>query len=334
MSNPKEIFKLEKVTDNPMFEGFDFKGNPPSLLGRDDLCEDLTQGYGVPKDVRLWEPTSLKDIWKTQKVVGRVAPFNDYPCLALTIPVFSKHACEELESFLTPNGELLPLESDIGEFYAFNVTKVADVLDVKNSNCDFWSDHPYSAVDISYYSFHESKLKGLSIFTIYEMSQAIYVTDTFKDYAECRGLNGFHFVKVWPFPKGVNFREYDKQKIKKHMSKDLKQNCVVVRLTLSKSKPSVTEKKQIKKLENELDALLKVTSLNTPYFGSYEEYDIANNEYRLFISGPDAKKLELKLLPWLNSIKWKKPVSAIKRYGNIHDIEAKEDPIVIKQLNK
>lgn len=42
----KELYELRVITDNPVFEGFALKESS-SLLGRDDLQDDITPGYGV-----------------------------------------------------------------------------------------------------------------------------------------------------------------------------------------------------------------------------------------------------------------------------------------------
>ena len=80
-----------------------------------------------------WQPPKLASFWKPQPVEGPQNPFNDYPCLELIIPVFSKRAVDALGTMLTENGELLPLKSKMGEYLAYNcLTKIA-ALDLKRS---------------------------------------------------------------------------------------------------------------------------------------------------------------------------------------------------------
>ena len=105
---PEEIFKLEISTYHPIFEGFALEP-APSLIGRSSLEEDITPGFDPINKFRKWKVPLLSDVWQAPKVIGRVAPFNDYPCINLIYPAFSKRACEGLHEFLEPNGELLPL---------------------------------------------------------------------------------------------------------------------------------------------------------------------------------------------------------------------------------
>ena len=128
MNDQIELFELEKITDNPLFEGFAFE-SAPSLLGRKDLEEDLLPGFGKSDEEKKWKPVFLSNNWKPPKVIGRVAPFNDFPCVNMMLPVFSHRACDVLKDFLEPNGELLPLDSDLGQYYLFNITKIIDALD-------------------------------------------------------------------------------------------------------------------------------------------------------------------------------------------------------------
>src|SRR5258707_1021726 len=121
------LYKLEPIADNPKFEGFAFvreeslRGNGPFVwdFGPDDV---KTKGRG-------WTITPLAPIWTPQPVIGRVRSFNDYPCVDLIIPAFSRRAVDALRDFIEPNGELLPLVSPVGEYFAYNTTTVADILD-------------------------------------------------------------------------------------------------------------------------------------------------------------------------------------------------------------
>lgn len=59
---PREIFKLEITTDNPLLEGFAFQESPdeqPSLLGRESFDDDITPGFGSSSTNRLWKRDGL-----------------------------------------------------------------------------------------------------------------------------------------------------------------------------------------------------------------------------------------------------------------------------------
>ena len=50
----------------------------------------------------MWQIGSrrLQSVWKPVKVTGPVNAFNDYPCLELATPVFSRRAVDALEEML------------------------------------------------------------------------------------------------------------------------------------------------------------------------------------------------------------------------------------------
>ena len=78
---------------------------------------------------RNWTVPPLAPFWTPQRVIGQVRPFNDYPCVDLIVPAFSRKAVDALRNLLEPNGELLPLVAEVGEYFAYNITTVADILD-------------------------------------------------------------------------------------------------------------------------------------------------------------------------------------------------------------
>ena len=328
---PKEIFKLRPIVDSPKFEGFALEDyDEPSVLGRDNLDEDLTPGFD--KEVNWpWKPVTLKKKWSKPKVEGRVGSFNDYPCLEFTTPVFSKRACEVLSDYLLPNGELLPLDSEVGEYFVFNVLKVTHALDVKSSQCSFVEDPPTWAFNCEFFEFEKKKLAGLSIFQILQLPGETYVSDDFVERVNESGLNGFNFTKVWPFPKNTDWeKEAAKQELasSKKMAKSgglPKGNSLILVFEFAKKKPSKAELKQISNYEDELDVQLVVKSLDEKYFGSLEGREKVDGEMRLFLSSPDVDSLELKLEPWLENLNWGRSVTYIKRYGDLHDPDAKEE---------
>ena len=160
---PKALYELQIETENRTSEGFGMV-EAPSVLGRECLSDDMTPGYGFSSSGK-WSPVKLVDKWKPPKVRGNVSLANDFPGLDMVLPVFSRRACDVLREFLDPNGELLPLQSDIGEYYFYNVTTFVDALDAKKSDCQFWCDPPTTAIAIDYFEFHKSKLKRVVDFS-------------------------------------------------------------------------------------------------------------------------------------------------------------------------
>jgi len=333
MSNeiPQELYDLQPVVDNPLFEGFALTDAATSLLGRESLVDDMTPGYGVSESERRWSQIRLRDVWRPPRVIGRVASFNDYPCIDLLYPAFSKRACDALHDFLAPNGELLPVESDVGQQYFFyNITTIVDALDVDRSECEFWCEPPTTAVAIDYFAFHRDRLAGLSIFRIHEWTAGIIVSNQFADRVEECGLRGFEFVKLWPHERGIDWRMEGKKRSGERVGpKNPKRHTLVLILPLRRAKPNAKEARTIKRLEDELDAHLAVPSLDLPYFGSYEGSETVNAEFRMFLSCPDVDALEKKLRPWLSRLEWRVTAYAVKRYGTMHDEDASESMIEI-----
>ena len=65
-------------------------------------------------------------------------------------------------------------------------------------------DHVFQ---IHRYEFFPEKLIGLSIFRLVEMSARTFVSQAFVDRVREHELQGFHFIKLWPLPAGVNRQE-------------------------------------------------------------------------------------------------------------------------------
>lgn len=194
------LYLMDPITDDPEFEGFGFDEaamsfrNPGVPLGFDFDPEDIqTKG-------RAWTVTRMASIWTPQPVFGQVKSHNDYPCVNLTIPAFSHRAVEALHDLLEPNGELLPLVSSVGEYYAYNVTTVADILDHERSEIEWFNEGRVLALEISRYECLPQKLSGLSIFRIVEMSSSTFVHQVFVDRVREHGLRGFDFTRLYPLP--------------------------------------------------------------------------------------------------------------------------------------
>jgi hypothetical protein len=207
MNKIHTIYELDPIVDNPIFEGFGFK-RERSLRGTVGISYDF-----MPDDVeakgRGWTVTRLAPYWTPQIVEGRVRALNDYPCVNLS---FSQPAVDALREFLEPNGELLPLTSTVGQYYAYNVTTVADVMDVERAKIKWFDKKRDVAMEVRHFAFKEAKLNGLSIFRLVELPASTFVTNTFAEAVTEHSLNGFNFVKVWPFPEGVNWEREKRKK--------------------------------------------------------------------------------------------------------------------------
>lgn len=320
-----EVFKLRPVLDNPLFEGF-ASGDTPSVLGRKRIRDDF-----YPADSSTWDWTleRLKEKWKPVVVEGRTRSFNDFPCMGMMIPAFSRRAADALRDFLEPNGELLPLIHPAGEYYAYNCLKIVEIVDHAASKA-MWSHlDPRCALDIDYFAIHADRLAGLSIFRMRELPNICFVTTAFVQRVHEHCLNGFHFVKVWPFPEGTKYRLEDKKRwladrqiVTASGPADIKAESLVICLPLAGAKLAADEKKRIAVIEDEIDAQLFTPTLDTPYFGALEGKKTAKGMTKLYLSCPNAEALYGKLETWLKNLDWAPRPKAILRSVGFDDFEA------------
>jgi hypothetical protein len=321
------VFKLEKITDHPLFEGFGMD-DAPSILGRENLVEDLTPGFGAAEGTRRWAAVHLAGAWRAPRVRGRVTEMNDYPCVDLVFPAFSARASDALRDLLEPHGELLPLDSDRGDYHLFNVTRIVDGLDAARSVCEFWSDPPTTAIDIERYAFRAEVVSDLPIFRVYEDPMTTLVTEPFVARVRERGLQGFLFHRLWPLPDGQPWWALAKENRKAHAAPELQRHSLAL-IVVWPDSPSDTERAALTAFEDALDARLAVTTRSDPYYGTYRERADDPGEVRLLLSAPDADRLFEHLEPWLRSRHWPASVRVLLRQGPIHDEDAREREVVV-----
>jgi len=280
----------------------------------------------------------MAHFWTPQSVIGRVRPFNDYPCITFNVPAFSRRAVDALRDFLEPNGELLPLLTSVGEYYAYNVTTVADILNHEWATVRWFDDKQDIALSIDHFELHESRLDNLSIFRIVEDPVATFVTNRFAERVREHKLEGFDFIKIWPLPRDVNWMTpWKYPKLTDPLTlpppepggQPIKGNTVVIRLRLSGETATPAEKERIAMIEDELDAMLVNPRKNAAYYGSLEGDDYVPGECRLFFTCPDADKLARKLKPWLKKLDWSGQKFMLKRYGEYVDVSATEEYVDI-----
>ena len=122
-------------------------------------------------------------------------PPSDFPNLNGMIPVFSGRAVEALRPLLEPSGELLRLEYDAGEYYAFNITKVVDVLDEAASDVERFRDGRIMMIKRhAFVPDVEERLRGICVFKLPQRVRGFsYVTDAFVNAVKRHALRGFSF---------------------------------------------------------------------------------------------------------------------------------------------
>jgi hypothetical protein len=147
----------------------------------------LNEGFGGDRMAGAWLPPKVE-------VDEPKLPASDFPGFSGT-PVFGARAVEALRDLLDPNGELLPLDCDTGDYWAFNVTAVIDALDEQASEVKRFRDGRVMRV-VRY----EFVAEGVDrpVFKIpQEVKSREFCTDEFVRRVEEAGLSGFYFVPVW-----------------------------------------------------------------------------------------------------------------------------------------
>ncbi len=190
----KALYKLNCVREERRYEGFALSLGTPSLLGRENLLEDISPPVRRT-GVNNMEIVRLKEIWKAPRVTGNVSPKHDSPGINLMYPAFSRRACDSLAEFFKPNGELLPLETNIGEYYFYNITTIIDVIDLAKSSCVYSSGDRLRVLDVEHYVFIEAAIEGVDIFRAYDLSINVIVSQLFVDRVLAEKLRGFSFTK-------------------------------------------------------------------------------------------------------------------------------------------
>lgn len=267
-------------------------------------------------------------MWTPQFAKGAVRPFVDYTRVS-RIPVFSQRAVSVLREFLEPNGELLPLLTKKGTYFVYNILKKSTALDVSRSTAKFVPESSKeTAFSVDYFWFEESKLEGHSIFRIREMPAKVLVSDAFKARAEQAGLNGFYFIKVWPFPEGESWDRAETLRSRelRKQQEPLRGHCLTIRLSVAGKESTDEEGEAALRLAHEVDELLSAgrDKKDDEFIGAVEAVEPAKREAQIILACPDVDRLADFIRPWVTSIDWPRAVKIEKQYGNRFDLQAKK----------
>lgn len=94
--------------------------------------------------------------------------------------------------------ELLPLNHDTQRFYAVNVIRLIDGLDLEKSIVKYVEGHPNFVDGVIKFAFKLDVIENYPIFKIPEYKRLrVFVTDTFKEAVEANDLKGFTFELLW-----------------------------------------------------------------------------------------------------------------------------------------
>lgn len=316
------VYRLRPILRDPRFTGFGWE--LPGLTSENDRSYDFT--YFYPKNTEFQIP-KLSQLWDYPEftIQENVNPFNDFPC-CIHVPVFSRRAVGALGIFLEKNGELLPVRSKFGDYYAYQtLTLKTDVLNRKKSDGMKLSGQPDFFYDLDRYEFYPSKLKGLSIFRIIEHPSRILVTSEFVECAIANKLLGFLFDPVWPngedAPEPVELKA---KTLEKTQAKTL-----LVHIPI-RGKSRTTQSAELAKTRQLLADSLVLTNPEMPYLGGLAGEIEDEAEIRILLPCNDPKKLLQHITPSLNSLPWCNEISATMWSSPYWDTEPDETALSIK----
>ncbi len=323
------VYELTRDYDDPRFSAIDFD-LAPSLTGLEYLHEDFD---GRPIGKLNWEPNRLAHLWQTHVAIGPVQPYNDYPTIS-GFPAFSDRAVKVLRDFLEPNGELLAVQTSAGTYYAYNILMKSNALIPEQCQLSVppgWE----TAKSADYLAFDESRLAGHTIFRCRELPDLVFVTEDFKARVERHCLNGFYFIKAWPFPSGESYELAEiarRRELRKTKGK-LKGQCVAILLSVPGVEATEEEEKLGFPLAEQLNELLvsKMQDLNGEFLGSIESLEPEKKALAIYLVGPDAERLAEAIDPWLKSIKWPHAVTMVKYAGNRFEHGVKKTKVKIRK---
>ena len=124
--------------------------------------------------------------------------YNFAPCSGSGILMLDERAKHLIGEWLEPFGELLPLSIKEGPaFWAYNVTRVVDALDVGQSEI-VRGTATGAIMMVRKHVFLADVVAGQTAFKIPELLRtSIFVNDEFVSRIRDSGLTGLEFSKVW-----------------------------------------------------------------------------------------------------------------------------------------
>ncbi|HMG17884.1 MAG TPA: DUF1629 domain-containing protein, partial [Gemmatimonadales bacterium] len=161
---------------------------PPERRGSGDVFDSF-DGSVIP--ARSWKPISVRAV--------RDGSGGDQPAdfsLVWTEPALSRRAAETLRSILLPHAQLLPLTTDIGEYFALNVTTVIDALDEQSSALQRFASG--RVMHVRDWVFRPDALGDVPIFKIPQLPRAfVFLNTALLGAIQTAGLSGLDPQLIW-----------------------------------------------------------------------------------------------------------------------------------------
>lgn len=316
------VYRLKPILSDPRFEGFGW--DLPGITDKNGRTYDFAHFY--PTSTAFKVP-SLKKRWDDPSFTFQenVNPFNDFPCCDFHVPVFSRRATEALRQLLEPNGELLPVKSKFGLYYAYQTTTLASgVLDFRKSKgirLDGNSDYFF---DMSDYVFYKSKLRGLSIFRIIQHPSEILVTDIFRERIEANKLLGFNLEAVWADSNDFASASLE---AKKKTFENAQAKTLVFQLQLAGNSPTKKERRSIEALREQLASTLVLKDPSEDYIGGLAGENLLDGRLELLMPCPNPKRLLKVVRSIFDGFNWGCERRVFGRNSPYWDVDATSDEL-------
>ncbi len=325
------VYMLDKFADDSRFQGWAVDTTDlPSLIGNRSLQDDI-----APSNIRElgghnYQFPGLKHAWRPQRAYGECAPFNDYPCVNLIQPAFSRKAVDALGEYLTDNGELLPLATPHGEYFLFHILTLVPM--VREDSKINWLSGKIVGSSADYFVFDPEVVRHATIFRPRQVPSNVMVTQPFVDRVHAAGLLGFEFRKVWPLPPGVDYYMEHKRLNRERREQDakLKQHSVILHFQMAGKTQTQAEKSAFASIVNEINCRLQVSSLEQPFYGRWEVKGQRQGAKHLTLSCPDADRLLAFLTPYLLACEWPGAIQATKRSFHYQDEDGEQQIVSVR----
>lgn len=285
----RAVYRLTTPWDNPWYGHFALN-RLPSLLGGSYRADDFRH---TPSTLNYEIPT-LANVWDTPFMGGHedVYPDNDYPC-AHNVPIFSRRAVASLRPMLEPNGELLPVRSALGTFYAYNLRTIAtDAFDLELSEC--LPRGRQLPAQIKRFVFREA-VSSFVIFRIREYPNAILVNQEFVSAAVENHLTGMNFECLWPGSTSSTF-------LGKTPPPDHENQTLRVVIEVGQEESSHLTDGILPALRAAMQDAIKAASLQSKrYIGRVQGCQVIGDKCTFLISCPSCRAVTSVIAPVLNS---------------------------------
>ena len=188
-------------------------------------------------------------------------------------------------------------------------------MDLQKSDVEYWSESSNTVADVSKYTFLSEKINRLSIFRVKENPTSIFVSNLFVSRLNEAELDGFNLKKVWSQSENSS----EKTGLSKTQKRKVNLKSETLIICLNKASSSDISDKTLTSIEDEFDKNLLSASVNDTYLGSYEGYDLVENELIFFFSCPKANLLYNELFGLISKLESMGKVTTYEKLGSLYD---------------